>query len=138
MRHYGSPTVLLDITYSPYVGLYFALNQYHVDEESALWCINVQWLFDGWDMLAPRLYHKELERDREGTYISLYRLVLKQRKPKVYLLNPYQLPKPAAFNQQGGFLLPIDVTKRFMENLARRCQPIHILEAAEIVLDCES
>lgn len=46
MQHYGVPTRFMDWTTSPYVGMYFALEERPVREEkrSALWAIDLEWL----------------------------------------------------------------------------------------------
>jgi hypothetical protein len=41
MRHFGVPTRLLDWTYSPFVALYFALEDELLKEDAAVWAIDV-------------------------------------------------------------------------------------------------
>jgi hypothetical protein len=116
MQHHGAPTRLLDITYSAYVALYFALWQCSAGRDAALWCFNADWLNDGWDQDAPDGYQEEYDRDTDGRYLSLYQIVLGHTRPKVYAINPYHLPERLIL-QQGGFLLPLDITRSFMDNV---------------------
>lgn len=116
MQHHGAPTRLLDITFSAYIALYFALQEHEIGSEAAIWCMDREWLDVGWDSLAPRGFHREYHRDRDGTFIKLFDIVLRDTRAKVYVLNPFQLPERLSL-QQGGFVVPIDVTKPFMENL---------------------
>ncbi len=116
MQHHGAPTRLLDITYSIYVALYFALWDYHAEEEAALWCLNANWLIYGWNQNLPEGYKQEFDRDRNGRYLQLFNIVLGHRRRKVYIINPYYFPERLVL-QQAGFLMPLDIRFPFMTNL---------------------
>lgn len=42
MRHYGTPTRLLDFTYSLYVAMFFAAED--VEGDSVIWAVNKKWM----------------------------------------------------------------------------------------------
>ncbi len=45
MQHYGAPTAFLDWTESPYVGMYFAIEEGRQEEKcSAVWAVDLDWL----------------------------------------------------------------------------------------------
>jgi hypothetical protein len=115
MRHHGAPTRLLDITYSIYIGLYFAVID-SLRADAALWCFDIKWLSAAYDKIAPRRYHREYKADKRGKFLQLYKTVLNDRSPKVYRLNPYEMPARLT-RQNGGFLVPMDLGRSFFGNL---------------------
>ncbi len=118
MQHHGSPTRLLDCSYSFFVGIFFALEEFEPGQECALWVINANWMADqvrrivGKD--AFRLYE---EQDRNIEESSTFRQLLRNRVKMVVPLNPYRLNQRLSI-QQGVFLCPADVSVPFVENLA--------------------
>jgi len=116
MQHHGAPTRLVDISYSIYIALYFALWRYKAENECAVWCFSNEWLNAAWDSQSSLSYKSEYKRDTEGRYYELFRIVLQTRKAGVYLLNPYNPPERLIL-QQGGFIIPLDIGKSFMDNL---------------------
>ena len=64
MQHYGSPTRLLDFTYSIYVALFFAVENSRVDQDGAIWGIDSNWLNRKYESIGPPEYKKALSDDK--------------------------------------------------------------------------
>jgi hypothetical protein len=65
MRHYGAPTRLLDCTYSFFAAVYFALEDFELEDaegECAVWALNSDWIAERVGKIAPERY-KTLEAD---------------------------------------------------------------------------
>lgn len=116
MRHHGAPSRLLDITYSIYVAIYFALSDLRADHDAALWGFSLDWLNKAYENMPPRGYNELLQADKQGIFIELFKTVLNDRDPKVYVLNPYLMPARLT-RQNGGLFVPTDVSSSFYKNL---------------------
>jgi hypothetical protein len=119
MRHYGSPSRLLDFTFSFLVAAYFAIEQKPIGVPR-VWAINKKWLTDevpkvlrrcGKD-LAPSFARHASSRDGN----EFRRVFLEGRCSFVSAVGPFRLNQRLSI-QQGLFLCPGDVTKSFDENL---------------------
>ena len=124
MQHYGAPTRLLDVTRSPYVAAFFALEEPSCGDEvdAALWAIDVRacaaqaiaMLREHWQLdeeEATRLVQSEHGRlvgrlvDPPGCAI-----------PAVFPVEPWRFdPRQSA--QQACFLCPGDVSRPIRELL---------------------
>lgn len=124
MQHYGAPTRLLDVTRSPYVAAFFALEEPVCgdDEDAAIWAIDTsacarqarRVLADQWSLTeheATRLVDQEHAR-------LVHRLVVPPGAcvPAVFPVEPWRFdPRQSA--QQACFLCPGDVTRPIREQL---------------------
>jgi hypothetical protein len=96
MQHHGVPTRFLDWTLSPYVGVYFALEEESQEENkcSAVWAIDLEWLENrGQDLLREKgipevpsdaslraEYINTLLRQNEEAVIDLLRSCIPRRR----------------------------------------------------------
>jgi hypothetical protein len=117
MRHHGAPSRLLDVSYSVYVAIYFALADARIGRDAALWCFSMGWLNEAYINMAPRGYNESLQEDKQGRFVELFKVVLNDRDPKVYVLNPYEMPARLT-RQNGGLFVPTDIASSFYRNLS--------------------
>lgn len=135
LRHYGTPTRLLDLTYSFFIAAFFALET--ADDAAVIWALNVS----GISREAKALIAKALPKGEEllRAYDSKrddgpFRALFMAESPIrfVHSANPLRLNERLTI-QQGVFLAPGDVTVSFEDNfLAVPCHADHI---KQIVID---
>lgn len=111
IQHYGGPTRLLDFTHSFYVATFFACEQ--ATEDAAVWAFWTPHLEKSNAIVDDRFD----SMNRQA--ITLVESVLRGETSKSGVLHvePFQMNERMAV-QKGGFVLPLDVTKPFMDNLA--------------------
>jgi len=129
MQHHGSPTMMLDFTYSIYVALYFAVINSKIDQESAIWCIDSDWIHTKYRNTTKTKYNEEHGKDKTCRYLNLNKIILNDNIPFLYCISPFQM-NPRLTIQQGTFLIPLDITRSFMDNL--NATITHSSEASKI------
>jgi len=115
MQHYGSPTRLLDFSYSPYVAAYFALNKGKAD--STVYCINREWVLKS----AVSAVGSKMVNDRncdakrnDSSFIPLY--MTSPYNKFAFIENPVIL-NDRLIIQQGTFICQGDVSTTLMDNI---------------------
>lgn len=121
MQHYGAPTRLLDWTYSFWAAVFFALDdaKFSNAKSCAVWALQIDWWRD--ECMANQvpelkeMLKKGSNLKREINFILNNQV--KQVKPGIWPLNAHRLNE-RVIAQQALFVVPLDVTKTFMGNLA--------------------
>jgi len=123
MQHHGGPTRLLDWTYSPYVALFFALEEpsTSTDASHALWALHSSAteneLSDRgpfWPGQGPS--HHRRRGDGSVSLSEFDRLLAEDLAPGVRLVAPTR-EAGRLVNQQGVFLVATDLRLPFMANI---------------------
>jgi hypothetical protein len=114
-RHFGGPSRLSDWTYSFWVAVYFALDRARPGKDVCeVWALDAR----GWLRRSGKRFKRlEAARTRYGSNSPQEAEALfKIRKPGLWIMNSFRLNDRLSV-QQGAFLVPLDVTRPFMENL---------------------
>lgn len=128
MQHYGTPTRLIDFTYSFYIACYFALSGSRGD--SAVWAIEPRWLLDiggsAFDIDNLGVLRDEMDDSiysATNRYLGRF-LSTASGTPEAKVLAGAVPVEPLQHHQrlgtqQGLFIVPLDIETSLLGNLAQ-------------------
>jgi hypothetical protein len=125
MQHYGAPTRLQDWTYSFFVAVYLAVND--MKEDAEVWAINTDYIEknaierikkkDKFKKISKKKILDMIRNDSCAVIPEYFEdIFMKEPKPFVLPMNPRNLNERLII-QQGVFLCPGDISKKFLCNL---------------------
>jgi len=117
MQHHGAPTRLLDFTYSFYVAVFFALENFR-GQTPTIWSIDALWLQDQainhLGKTEKEFMPGKIKEDFEKYFMKVNGKTVKRA---VYQITPHLLNLRLSV-QQGTFLCPSNINFSFMANFA--------------------
>jgi FRG domain len=117
MQHYGTPTRLLDFTYSFYVAAFFALENFK-GKSPIIWCIDALWLKENSEEHLGTTNEDFMPGKCKEDFIEYFiKGSNKTLKRAVYQMTPHLLNTRLAI-QQGTFLCPCNIKYSFMANFS--------------------
>src|SRR4029450_9901060 len=123
MQHHGAPTRLLDLSHSFYVAAFFAMES--AEQDAAIWALSTEFTMGHTSNLLSET-QTMLDLEAESRAVLHAHLSGRQTSTCVMLVEPHRMNARLAV-QQGCFVVPGDLSKSFMENLAH-CLEVDVTE----------
>jgi hypothetical protein len=114
MQHHGAPTRLLDFSHSFYVAAFFSMES--AEQDAAIWALSTEFTMGHTSNLLSET-KTMLDLEEESRAVLQAHFSGLQTSTCVMLVEPQRMNARLAV-QQGCFVVPGDLSKSFMENLA--------------------
>lgn len=119
MQHYGSPTRLLDCTYSPYIAAFFAVADMSIEQkakrEALVFCFNQKWINQSDRKKIGYLFKSRFD-DKTATDKSFKSLFMKKKESFIVADTPLRIHRRLSI-QRGLFMIQGDISKSMMGNI---------------------
>lgn len=115
MQHHGAPTRLLDFSNSFYVAAFFAMES--AEQDAAVWAVSTEFTMGHTSNLLSET-NTMLDLGKESRTVLQEHLCGNQTTTCVMLVEPQRMNTRLAV-QQGCFIVPGDLGKSFMDNVAQ-------------------
>ena len=138
MRHHGAPVRMLDLSYSPYVALFFALDGVAHGESCEIWAIDHDWCVARAARLLPPDAWDAFQADPWGGKTGpVVRQLFATRMRVALPMNPFYLDARLAI-QQGVLLAPLDLSTDFEAVLLSMAPPQEVCaHVRRVLMHCD-
>jgi hypothetical protein len=122
IQHYGGPTRLLDFTRSIFVAAYFAINEASDAPTAGIWAVNHQYMDMNWEIERRRHFDNMVTPEPTRSNLTILSIQGTIAHNATIAIEPFRQNR-RLLQQQGLFIVPLNTSVSFQENLAAMFHP---------------